>query len=148
MTEKSDDPVMFRFFNEIGIIEQLVRARLESTLPGEMKMSHFALLNHLVRLGGKWSPARLAAAFQVTKPAITNTMNRLEARGLIRVEADPADGRGKLVSLTPAGRRLREQCISNIEPFLTELQHNFGIESFDDALPFLQRLRRHLDQNR
>ena len=48
-----------------------------------LKMSHFILLNHLVRLGGKWSPARLAAALQVTKAAVTNNLKRLEARGLV-----------------------------------------------------------------
>jgi len=148
MKEKSDDPALFRLFTEIGIIDQLARAKLESALPENMKISHFILLNHLVRLGGKWSPARLAAALQVTKAAITNTMNRLEARGLVSIEADPRDGRGKLVSLTGAGERLRARCLANIEPFLEELEQQFGAACFIDALPFLQRLRCHLDENR
>jgi len=148
MTETNDDPVVFRFFNEIGIIEQLASSRLEKVLPGDLKMSHFVLLNHLARLGGKWSPARLASAFQVTRAAITNTMKRLESRGLIRIETDPGDGRGKLVSLTGKGRRVREQCIAGIGPMLGELQQQFGSEVFAEALPTLQALRQYLDENR
>ena len=92
MPEQSQDPLIFRFFTEIGIIEQLARARLERALPDGMKISQFAVLNHLVRLPGKWSPARLASAFQVTRAAMTNTLQRLESRGLIKIEADPGDG--------------------------------------------------------
>jgi len=148
MTETNQDPELFLFFTEIGIIEQLTRARLESVLPDNMKMSHFILLNHLVRLGGKWSPARLAAALQVTKAAITNTLNRLEARGLVEIEADPDDGRAKLVSLTATGKSRRDACVDTIQPLLAELQQKFGREVFADALPLLQALRTYLDQHR
>ncbi len=148
MSETRQDPELFLFFTEIGIIEQLTRARLESVLPDNMKMSHFALLNHLARLGGKWSPARLAAALQVTRAAITNTLNRLEARGLVEIETDPDDGRAKLVSLTAAGKFRRDACIDNIKPLLVELEDKFGREFFVDALPRLQELRIYLDQHR
>ena len=69
MVEPAEDPPAFRLFTEIGIIEQLARNRLERGLPDGLKVSQFVVLNHLVRLGGEWSPARLANAFQVTKGA-------------------------------------------------------------------------------
>jgi len=37
-------------------------------------------------------------------------LDRLAARGLIRRDPDPADGRGTLVALTSAGRELFEAC--------------------------------------
>lgn len=148
MTDSTRDPIVFRFFNEIGIIDQLIQARMESALPEGLKMSHFTMLNHLVRLGGKWSPARLAAAFQVTRAAITNTMNRLETRGLIVVEHDPGDGRGKLVSLTDAGREMRARCITNIQPYLAELLVEFDDARFGEALLLLEELRDWLDRHR
>ena len=61
------DPPLFRLLTEIGIIEQLARNQLERNLPDQLTMSQFVVLNHLVRLGGAWSPLRLAKAFQVTK---------------------------------------------------------------------------------
>ena len=40
---------LFRFFNEIGIIEQLSRNAFERVMPGGMKLSQFTVLNHFVR---------------------------------------------------------------------------------------------------
>lgn len=139
---------MFRFLNEVGIIDQLARANVESVLPDGLKMSQFIVLNHLVRLGGDWSPARLANAFQVTKGAVTNTLQRLESRGLVKVKSDPSDGRGKLVSLTPAGRNMRNQCIRRITPLIVELEAKFGAKRLEKALPLLEDIRKHLDEHR
>ncbi len=143
-----EDPMLFRFFNEIGIIEQLARARLESVMPDGLKISQFGVLSHLLRLGDESSPARLANAFQVTKGAMTNTLHRLESRGLVKITADPNDGRAKLVSLTHAGRNMREQCIRNIEPMLLELQARFGEDFFSTTLPRLEKVRKYLDEHR
>ena len=70
MAEPPQDPPIFTLFNEIGIIEQLARQRLESVLPEGLKISHFSVLNHFARLGGERAPAELARAFQVTKAAM------------------------------------------------------------------------------
>lgn len=148
MPKQTEDPLLFRFFTEVGIIEQLARAALEHALPDDLKMSQFIVLNHLVRLGGDWNPARLANAFQVTKGAITNSLQRLESRGLVRIVPDPNDGRGKLVSLTAKGRSKREQCVRSIQPLLAELQRTFGEQRFVEVLPLLEEVRRYLDERR
>ena len=148
MAKKINDPLMFQFFTEIGIIEQLARAQFESVLPDGLKISQFSVLNHLVRLGDNQSPMHLAKAFQVTKGAITNTVQRLESRGLVKVIADPSDGRGKHICLTAKGRAIREECVHNIEPFMNELKDSLGKESFARALPILQQIRQTLDIKR
>ena len=139
---------MFRFLNEVGIIDQLARAKLESVLPDGLKISQFIVLNHLVRLSGDWSPARLANAFQVTKGAITNTLQRLESRGYVRIVSNPDDGRGKLVSLTAAGRKLREQCVGRVNPLLVDLEATLGKDRFARAIPLLEEVRKYLDNQR
>ncbi len=144
----SEDPLGFRFFNEIGIIEQLARNRFERVLPDGLKVPHFSVLNHLVRLGDGRSPLRLARAFQVTKSTMTNTLQRLEARGLVRIAPDPDDGRGKLVYLTPAGRRIRQKSIKALTPVLAEVEALLGRKALAGTLPVLQRLRAHLDAAR
>ena len=100
-----DDPLVFRFFNEIGIIEQLSRARFERGLPHGLTLSQFKVLNHFARLGGERSPLSLARSFQVTKGAVTNAVQKLEGKGFVATRPDPDDGRGKLVYLTDAGPR-------------------------------------------
>jgi len=139
---------IFAFFNEIGIIEQLARTRLERVLPDGMKMSHFGVLNHLVRLGKKESPAELAAAFQVTRPTMTNTLQRLEARKYISVEPDPNDGRAKLVLITPAGRAARAASIEALAPLLAKISNDLGSALFSEPLPALQKVREYMDNKR
>jgi len=138
----------FRMFNEIGIISQLSSNRLERVLPPGMSIAQFSLLNHLVRLGGAWAPSRLARAFQVTKGAMTNTLQRLEAQGLIRVTADPDDARGKLVEITEAGRRMREKCIRATGTAMGDIVKLVPTDDVGAVLPFLEHLRKTLDESR
>src|SRR3990167_6573870 len=98
----------FSLFNEIGIIAQLSAARFQKVMPHALTMAQFSLLNHCVRLGDGWTPARLAAAFQVTRGTMTNTLQKLEAKGFIRLEPDAEDARAKCVFLTPSGRAARD----------------------------------------
>ena len=138
----------FRMFNEIGIISQLSSNRLERVLPPGMSIAQFSLLNHLVRLGGAWAPSRLARAFQVTKGAMTNTLQRLEAQGLIRVAIDPDDARGKRVEITEAGRKMREKCVRATGTVMGDIIKLVPADDVGAVLPFLERLRKTLDENR
>ena len=135
----------FTLFNEIGIIGQLSRTLLEARLPEGLLAPHFTVLNHLVRLGDGTSPGALARAFQTAKAAMTNTLQRLEARGLIRLEADPKDGRAKRVFLTDAGREMRERAIVAVGPGLAAIGRVLSDAEIADLLPPLRRLRAHLD---
>ena len=146
--EPADDPLAFRLFTEVGIIEQLARNRLERGLPDGLKVSQFGVLNHLARLGGEWAPARLASAFQVTKGAMTNTLQRLEKRGLVRVVADPSDGRAKLVSITRDGRKMRARCVESVGPIIADLASEIPDKELAAALPVLEKVRRYLDAHR
>ena len=148
MVGQAEDPLAFRLFTKIGIIEQLARNRLQRSLPDGLKMSQFVVLHHLVRLGGEWSPARLANALQVTKGAMTNTVQRLENRGLVQVSADPRDGRGKLVGITDAGRKMRVRCVESIGPLVADLSREVSDMDIASALPFLEKVRKHLDTHR
>ena len=143
------DPIPFAFFNEVAIVEQLARNRLERALPDGLLAPHFAVLNHLVRLGDAKTPGDLARAFQVAKGAMTNTLQRLEARGFVELAPDPRDGRAKRVRLTAAGRSTREACVASVAPFLADLERaGLAEDEFARALPFLRRLRAHLDRAR
>ncbi len=145
MTES--DPPLFALLNEIGIIEQLARNRFERAQPDGLRLPHFAVLNHLVRLGEGRGPAQMARAFQLTKAAMTNTLQRLEARGLIRVEADAEDGRAKRVYLTPAGRARRDAAVAAATADLAPLVAELG--AWPEALlPGLRQLRGLLDASR
>jgi DNA-binding MarR family transcriptional regulator len=141
-------PVAFEFFNEIGIIEQLARARFERVLPEGMSMAQFSVLNNFVRLGGNRTPSGLASAFQVTRGAMTNTLQRLETHGFIAIRTDPKDGRGKIVEITDAGRSARDECIVRLAPILSDFVSAFPVSFLGPIIEPLAAIRRHLDSNR
>lgn len=141
------DPTPFRVLNEIGIINQLSSAAFERTMPDGMSMAQFGVLNHFVRMGGPKQLVELARLFQVTKGAMTNTVGRLDDKGLVSVVADPSDGRAKLVDITEAGREMRQTCIDRLAPKLDGLTAMATSDEWTAALPFLQKLRAWLDEN-
>lgn len=146
--EPEDGALMFAVLNEVGIIEQLARNRFEAAMADGLKLPHFAVLNHMVRLGDGKSLKSLASAFQLSKSAMTNTVQRLAERGLVEVRPDPEDGRGKRVFLTAAGRARREAAVATLGPQLAELVSTLGREEVAALLPRLARLRRLLDDLR
>jgi DNA-binding MarR family transcriptional regulator len=141
------DPPLFALLNEVGIIEQLARNRFERAQADGLRLPHFTVLNHLVRLGDGKTPGQLARAFQLTKATMTNTLQRLEARGFIRVEADPEDGRGKRVFLTDSGRARRQAAVAALGADLAALGATPGLDP-TALLPGLRALRAALDKAR
>ncbi len=147
MAKKNLD-LVFQVLNEIGIISQLSTAELEKHLPLALKASQFGVLNHFVRLGGSSTPAKLASAFQVTKGAMTNNLNRLLHHQLVSIEPDPRDGRVKRVEITKKGREVQAQAMRSLYAPMQSLVDEFGLDEFKRALPFLAALRKFLDDAR
>lgn len=146
-SEPKDRPDV-RVMTEIGIISQLSQAQLDRTLPDGLSAAQFGVLTHFMRRGGTESPARLARAFQVTKGAMTNTLQRLEAQGFVKVVGDETDGRRKLVTLTAEGAQAFNAGLGLMKPHLDAMRGAFTEDEFKAALPFLQALRVWLDENR
>lgn len=138
----------FRLLTEIGIIAQLSAARLQRVLPHELTAAQFSLLHHCVRLGDGWTPARLAGAFQVTRGTMTSTLQKLERKGFVRIEADAADGRSKRVFLSRAGRAAHAAALTALEPEQKQLAAVLPEAEIANILPALEALRIWLDANR
>ena len=139
---------IFAFFNEIGIIEQLSRTQLEAHLPEGLIAPHFGVLNHLVRLGDGRTPLQIAKAFQVPKTSMSHTLAVLQKRGLIDMATNPEDARSKVISITQAGRDVREAAIVSLIPDFQRVLGQFDPENFKAALPFLIKLRETMDKAR
>lgn len=141
-------PPLFELFLEVAIIHQLATRAFEAVLPPPLTVPQFGVLDHLLRLPGAWSPGRLASAFQVPRPTMTNTLQRLAAAGLVRFESDPDDGRGKHVVATDAGRELRDRAIAALGPALAMLDAQLPPGAAETLLPPLAALRARLDAAR
>jgi DNA-binding MarR family transcriptional regulator len=139
---------LWQLFTEVGILDQLGRSVAEGALVPGLSLAQFALLNHLVRLGGDWSPVRLARAFQVTKQTMTSTLARLARQGYVAIRPDPADGRAKLVALTSEGAAVHAVCLARLGPAMAVATDSVPDGLVEMLLPKLVTLREALDKPR
>ena len=139
------EEVAVALFGELFMADQLARARIGRVLPKGMQLSHFAVLNHLARIGEERSPAQLARAFHVTRGAMTNTLNRLEWAGHIHIRPDWDDARRKFVSISPAGRAARDAAVQAVAPMLGATVAELGEDRVRAALSVLRGLRQRLE---
>ena len=146
--KKADLEQALRFLTEIGIIAQLAGTAIEKVMPPGMTMPQFEVLHHLARLGGEWTPLRLANAMQLSKGAMTNTIARLARHGHVEVRPDDRDGRSKLVSLTKEGRAARDAAIVAIAPELAALVNGVSAKLLTQTIQPLEQVRKFLDQRR
>ncbi len=96
--------------------QHLDTARSVAFTRHELDTWEFDVLAALRRSGDPYalSPGQLAAATLVTSGTITNRVDRLEARGLVRREPDPTDRRGVRVLLTAQGQTRVDGAIKDL----------------------------------
>lgn len=138
------NPLAISLFGEVLAADQTVRNSLHRVLPKGMEISHFSVLNHLAWHEGERAPAQLAQTFNVTRGAMTNTLAKLEWAGYIHVRPDWDDARRKMVAISPAGRKARDQALSAIGPLVNKVVENLGEDRVREALPILRELRKQL----
>ena len=94
----------------------LDRARSAAFARHELETWEFDVLAALRRSGVPYrlSPGQLVAQTMVTSGTMTNRIDRLTGRGLVRRLPDPADGRGVMVQLEDSGRRLADAALADL----------------------------------
>ncbi len=148
MPQKSDDPALFRLFNEIGIISQLSTTMFERVMPHDLTVAQFSLLNHLSKRDEPQPPLKLANAFQVSKGTMTSTIGRLEGKGFVAVTPNPKDGRGKFVEITETGRTARKDAVAALGPDLAWLADQTASQDIGALTQQLATIRELLDARR
>lgn len=133
-------------FNEIGVIEHLIRHSVIAHLPPGMTYAHFELLLAFTRQGDGQTPAQLAQMMMMSKAAITNALQKMEALGFVVVLADIKDRRKKRVRLTRAGSEVYLQVLKDMKWKMDALREGFTDKEFCQALPFLKSLRTFLEE--
>jgi DNA-binding MarR family transcriptional regulator len=101
-----------------AMLQPVVRALIEAELPvlarHGITMWGYVVLNAL-RDAPHSTQAALAEKIGADKTRIIATLDDLQAAGLISREPDPADRRARLLSITPAGARVRRQVQDEIQ---------------------------------
>ena len=98
----------------IHFIERYVERAMRETLDDfELTHGEYKLAMHL-RYGGPpytGKPGKLAKHLGLSTGAMTNRLDNMEKRGLIRRLDDPDDRRGVIVELTDAGKELWDRAV-------------------------------------
>ena len=83
--------------------------------PLDLELWEYDVLSALCRQGEPYAlpTTRLARETELSSGAMTNRIDRLEARGLVRRRPDRNDRRGVNVSLTAKGRKLIDEAIQH-----------------------------------
>ena len=89
-------------------VGRIARRLRQAHAVGEVTLAEVSVLARLDRDGPNTSGA-LAELERIRPQAMGVTLSELEGRGLVRREADRADGRKVLISVTPAGRNTLSQ---------------------------------------
>ena len=98
------------------LARHLDRARGAAFAAHGLEGWEFDVLAALRRAGEPYelSPGQLTAETLVTSGTMTNRIDRLEQRALVRRRPDPDDGRGVLVRLQDAGRELVDTALADL----------------------------------
>jgi DNA-binding MarR family transcriptional regulator len=89
-----------------GRLARRVEAFYQQVLrPYGLQYPDYTVLS-MLRFSGPMSPKKLNAFLAITAGGLTKSIDRLERAKLARRSADPADGRGTLVTLTRKGERM------------------------------------------
>jgi DNA-binding MarR family transcriptional regulator len=132
---------------ELLLCVGLLRRRLrQMPVTDELSFPETAALGRLDR-GGATTAADLARQEQISPQSMGATLGELEARGLVKRQPDPDDGRRILLSISPVGRRVLnrrrnarvEQLAQGLAGF-TEAE----LEQLALATPLIERLAYHL----
>jgi DNA-binding MarR family transcriptional regulator len=112
--------------------------------------SSWDVLASLRRVGPphELSPTDLYRALMRSSGAMTNRLHRLEQAGLIERRPDPGDARGRLVRLTPRGRRLVDRIAASHLENEARLLASLTNEDRRALEDLLRRLARSLEETR
>lgn len=140
----------FRIINWITTISQLSDTKMRQILDDiDVPPPQFFILNHFVHQPDEHKTvSSVAWAMQQPQPGITKTIAKLLAKGFLRAEDNPADGRSKFLYLTEAGRLAHSRARERLEAAFAETFAGWREWEKKDLFGFLDRLKNYLEENR
>ncbi len=121
----------------------LIRRLRQLKAEGELTLPESSALARLDR-GGPATSSELARREQISPQSMGATLAALEARGLVRRQPDPDDGRRAVLSITAAGQQvLRDRRTESTNRLAQALSAGFTDAEADQLMavvPLLERL--------
>jgi DNA-binding MarR family transcriptional regulator len=110
----------------------------------QLSFNEYDVLFNLSRLPDRQSRIRdLNRNLLLTQPSVSRLVYRLVAKGLVRKEADPGDGRGTIVCLTQAGyEQFRRVAVIHAESISSRVGSALSDEELRTLTELCDKLRR------
>jgi DNA-binding MarR family transcriptional regulator len=110
------DPLVEGISDRIAVVNRRFMLRSKETLDGHgITWRDWQVLTNLLLAGETpISPSDLSSRLMVTTGAMTNVLDRLEQRRLIRRVRNPADRRSVIVEATEAGSKLWHAAVNDL----------------------------------
>jgi DNA-binding MarR family transcriptional regulator len=137
---------------DVGPLEVLSRVTRLARLLDKARSAAFArhgletwefdVLSALRRAGEPYqlSPGQLVGLTMVTSGTMTNRIDRLTGRGLVKRLPDPADGRGVMVRLEDTGRLLADAALADLLEVERSVLSTLNIAEHDQLSRLLREL--------
>jgi DNA-binding MarR family transcriptional regulator len=139
------DRIGLRVLMEIGTINNLGTTLLERSMPHELTLPQFMVLDRVVHAQQNHTLLSLAETMRVSKATMTSTLQRLVAKGFVISIADEGDRRSKRIMPTHSGYDAYVEATNAITQDLINLQMQIGILHLEAMLPALSTLRTYFE---
>jgi DNA-binding MarR family transcriptional regulator len=109
--------------------QQILLSSLDALLrPYELTFARYEALVLLSFSRAGYLPMGMIGERLMVHPtSVTNIISRLAIQGFVELRPNPADGRGKLASITPAGRSVMEKATKDL------MAAEFGLGEYSQA---------------
>ena len=141
MSEPEPDEDVQRCWMELNRIRALLVQAVDRKLrqAGLPPLTWYDILWTIEKRGGAVRPQEVRQDLIFEPSALSHMARRMEKAKLIETVTAPDDGRGKLLTLTPAGREARRQVWKIYAPMLEK--HLAPLSSLQDIGRFTEVLR-------
>ncbi len=131
----------------ISRLAYLFRLRVEDLLAdndSELSAEESALLMVLVESGQPLRRGEFAAVMLRDKTTITRQLDGLEAKGLVRREQDPSDGRAVLIHPTPKGIRQINKLLPGAKALRDRLKRGLTADEWAIGMKVMRQMKDNL----
>lgn len=126
--------------------EKLLRRRFEDEY--DTTLPRFDVLAVLYREPQGLKMSALSRTLLVSNGNVTVVVRQLQESGLVRSQANPADGRSAIVSLTPSGKKRFLELAEAHHRWISELLSEVPESDKDDLVRMLGNLRTNMSGSR
>lgn len=133
---------LIRSLQQTYFQNEVKEERRQALLFEELGLNYnmFRILRYLSETPGGAEPSTLADALYILRPTVTNTLDHLERRALIRREPHPTDRRRVIIKLQPDGEATVQEALALSHEYHNHILSHFSREDLERYIAIRTRM--------